>query len=99
MRNCPVMDHVNYFVVLFIGLMLAVTAVAGVARRFAISYPIMLVIFGLVCSLLPHVPRIQLPPSVVFLVILPPLLYIAAWQTSWREFRYNLVSISSLVLQ
>ena len=92
------MDHVNYFVVLFIGLMLAVTAVAGVARRFAISYPILLVIFGLVCSLLPHVPRIQLPPSVVFLVILPPLLYIAAWQTSWREFKYNLVSISALAV-
>ena len=92
------MDHVNYFVVLFIGLMLAVTAVAGVARRFSISYPILLVIFGLVCSLLPHVPRIQLPPSVVFLVILPPLLYIAAWQTSWREFKYNLVSISGLAV-
>lgn len=92
------MDHVSYFVVLFIGLMLAVTAVAGVARRLAISYPILLVIFGLVCSLLPHVPRIQLPPSVVFLVILPPLLYIAAWQTSWREFKYNLVSISSLAV-
>ena len=92
------MDHVSYFVVLFIGLMLAVTAVAGVARRLSISYPILLVIFGLVCSLLPHIPRIQLPPSVVFLVILPPLLYIAAWQTSWREFKYNLVSISSLAV-
>ncbi len=92
------MDHVSYFVVLLIGLLLAVTAVAGVARRLAISYPIVLVIFGLLCSLLPHVPRIQLPPSFVFLVFLPPLLYIAAWQTSWREFKYNLVSISSLAV-
>ena len=92
------MDHVSYFVVLLIGLLLAVTAVAGVARRLAISYPIVLVIFGLLCSLLPHVPRIPLPPSFVFLVFLPPLLYIAAWQTSWREFKYNLVSISSLAV-
>jgi CPA1 family monovalent cation:H+ antiporter len=30
---------------------------------------------------------------VVFLVVLPPLLYAAAWTTSWRDFRYNLVSI------
>jgi monovalent cation/hydrogen antiporter len=90
------MEHVNNILVLLIGLLCAVAAVAGVARRFAVSYPIVLVVFGLLCSLIPHVPRIPLPPSVVFLVILPPLLYIAAWQTSWREFKYNLVSISSL---
>ncbi|HWB31926.1 MAG TPA: Na+/H+ antiporter [Acidobacteriaceae bacterium] len=92
------MEDVNYVLVLLIGLLCAVAAVAGLARRFAVSYPIFLVIFGLLCSLLPRVPRIPLPPSLVFLVILPPLLYVAAWQTSWREFRYNLVSISSLAV-
>jgi monovalent cation/hydrogen antiporter len=92
------MDHVNYILVLLIGLLCAVAAVAGLARRLAVSYPIVLVIFGLMCSLLPHVPRVQLSPSLVFLVILPPLLYTAAWQTSWREFKYNLVSISSLAV-
>ncbi len=92
------MDHVSYLVLLLAGLLLAVTAVAGLARRFGVSYPIALVIFGLLCSLIPHIPRIPLPPSVVFLVILPPLLYISAWQTSWREFRYNLVSITSLAV-
>ena len=92
------MDQVNYILVLLIGLLFAVAAVAGLARRFALSYPIVLVVFGLLCSLIPHVPRIPLPPSIVFLVFLPPLLYVAAWQTSWREFRYNLVSISSLAI-
>jgi CPA1 family monovalent cation:H+ antiporter len=92
------MEHVDYILVLLIGLLCAVAAVAGLARRFAVSYPIVLVIFGLLCSLLPRVPRIPLPPSLVFLVILPPLLYVAAWQTSWREFKYNLVSISSLAV-
>jgi CPA1 family monovalent cation:H+ antiporter len=92
------MHDLNYAVLLLVGLLFAVAAVAGVARRLAVSYPIVLVIFGLLCSLIPHVPRIPLPPSVVFLVILPPLLYIAAWQTSWREFRYNLVSISGLAV-
>jgi monovalent cation/hydrogen antiporter len=92
------MDHVNYVLVLLIGLLCAVTAVAGLARRFAVSYPIVLVVFGLLCSLLPHIPHVPLPPSLVFLVILPPLLYVAAWQTSWREFKYNLVSISSLAV-
>ena len=92
------MHDVSYLLVLLIGLLLAVAAVAGLARRFAVSYPIALVIFGLLCSLIPRVPRIPLPPSIVFFVILPPLLYIAAWQTSWREFKYNLVSISSLAV-
>jgi len=92
------MDHINYILVLLIALLCAVAAVAGLARRFAVSYPIVLVVFGLLCSLIPHVPHIPLPPSMVFLVILPPLLYIAAWQTSWREFKYNLVSISSLAV-
>jgi monovalent cation/hydrogen antiporter len=92
------MQNVNTVVVLLIGLLFAVAAVAGFARRFALSYPIALVIFGLLCSLIPHVPRIPLPPSIVFLVFLPPLLYVAAWQTSWREFRYNLVSTSSLAI-
>jgi Na+/H+ antiporter len=92
------MDHVNYILVLLIGLLFSVAAVAGLARRFAVSYPIVLVIFGLLCSLLPRIPHIPLPPSLVFLVILPPLLWVAAWQTSWREFKYNLVSISSLAV-
>ena len=91
-------EHVDSIVVLVAGLLCAVTAIAGLARRFAVSYPIALVIFGLLCSLLPHVPRIPLPPDVVFLVILPPLLYISAWQTSWQEFKYNIASISSLAV-
>lgn len=92
------MEHLDYLLFLLIGLLCAVAAVAGAARRFGVSYPIVLVIFGLLCSLLPRVPRIPLPPSLVFSVILPPLLYVAAWQTSWREFKYNIASISSLAV-
>jgi monovalent cation/hydrogen antiporter len=31
-------------------------------------------------------------------VFLPPLLFSAAWQTSWREFKYNIVSIGLLAV-
>lgn len=92
------MEHVDDILVLLMGLLFVVAAVAGLARRFSLSYPIVLVIFGLLCSLIPGVPHILLPPSIVFLVFLPPLLYIAAWQTSWQEFRYNFISISSLAV-
>src|SRR5262249_12032410 len=41
-------------------------------------------------------PRVTLDPDVIFFVVLPPLLFSAAWNISWREFSYNLVSIFSL---
>src|SRR3954462_1328416 len=47
-------------------------------------------------SLAPGIPRITLSPDLVFLVVLPPLLYSAAWLTSWRDFLHNMVSISFL---
>jgi CPA1 family monovalent cation:H+ antiporter len=65
----------------------------ALARRLAIPYPIVLVIGGLLLSFIPGIPKVTLDPDLVFFVILPPLLYSAAWLTSWREFSYNLVSI------
>jgi Na+/H+ antiporter len=81
--------------VLFL-LMLFVVAFGALARRLRMAYPIILVIAGLIVSFVPGLPRISLNPDVVFLAILPPLLFHAAWQTSWREFHYNLASILML---
>ncbi|MGD0957625.1 MAG: Na+/H+ antiporter [Candidatus Acidiferrales bacterium] len=77
-------------------LLVLVVALASVAKRLQTPYPIILVIGGLLLSFFPHGPRIELNPDLVFLVILPPLLFSAAASTSWRDFRYNLVSISML---
>jgi len=55
-----------------------------------------MVIGALLPSFLPAIPDIALNPDLIFLVVLPPLLYSSAWQTSWRDFRYNIVSISFL---
>jgi Na+/H+ antiporter len=79
-------------------LLVFVVGLAALAKRLQTPYPIVLVIGGLVLSFFPHVPRIQLSPDIIFLVILPPLLFSAAAVTSWRDFRYNLVSISMLAL-
>jgi Na+/H+ antiporter len=56
------------------------------------------VLGGLALSLIPAVPDVSLSPSFVFLVVLPPLLFASSLNTAWREFRYNLVSISLLGL-
>ncbi len=77
-------------------LLIAVAAFAVAADRLKTPYPIVLVIAGLFVSFIPHVPRMPLSPDLVFLVFLPPLLFAAAWQTSWREFRHNLVPVLML---
>src|SRR6266446_2955699 len=77
-------------------LLLFVVVFAALARKLQTPYPIVLVIAGLVLSFVPGIPKVSLNPDVVFLVVLPPLLYSAAWVTSWREFKFNLVSILML---
>jgi monovalent cation/hydrogen antiporter len=82
--------------IVFLLLLLFVAAFGALACRLKTPYPILLVIAGLLLGFVPGIPRIILNPDIVFFVVLPPLLYAAAWQVSWREFSYNLVSIFSL---
>jgi monovalent cation/hydrogen antiporter len=74
-------------------LLLFVVVFGLLALKLKVPYPIVLVVGGLALSFVPGIPRITLNPDVIFFVVLPPLLYYAAWLTSWREFSYNLVSI------
>src|SRR5438067_7570916 len=77
----------------FLLLLLFIVVFGMVSKKLKTPYPIVLVLGGLLLSFVPGIPRINLNPDVVFFVILPPLLYSAAWLTSWRDFSYNLVSI------
>jgi Na+/H+ antiporter len=77
-------------------LLLLVSALAILAKRLQIAYPIVMVVGGLSLSMLPHAPRVSLNPDIVFLVILPPLLFRAAFHISWREFRRNIFNILML---
>jgi CPA1 family monovalent cation:H+ antiporter len=82
--------------IVFLLLLLFVAGFTLLARKLQIPYPIVLVVAGLALSLVPAIPRITLNADLVFLVVLPPLLFSAAWLTSWRDFVHNLVSISFL---
>jgi Na+/H+ antiporter len=77
-------------------LLLFVVGLAVLARRVGQPYPIIFVLGGLVLSFLPPVPNVALRPDFVFLVVLPPLVFAAAHNTSWRDFRENISSILML---
>ncbi len=70
----------------FLGLTLAALFIAVAARRRNLPYPILLLLAGLALALVPDFPRFVLNPDVVFYVLLPPVLFDAAYQTSWRDF-------------
>jgi CPA1 family monovalent cation:H+ antiporter len=70
-----------------------IALLTAVAQRLKIPYPILLVVGGLALSLVPVFPDISLNPHFIFLVVLPPLVYASALQTSWREFRDNIGTI------
>lgn len=76
--------HQNLLLIL--ALLFSVFMMVMVAKKLKVAYPIFLVIAGLVISLLPGIPEVELDPELVFLIFLPPLLYEAAWYTSWNDF-------------
>ncbi|ANI88244.1 Na+/H+ antiporter [Arachidicoccus ginsenosidimutans] len=71
---------------LILTLFFAMAVLYIISQRLKISYPIFLVIGGLGISFIPAVPNISITPDLVFLIFLPPLLFEAAWYTSWNEF-------------
>jgi monovalent cation/hydrogen antiporter len=79
-------------------LLAAVATLATLANRIKVPYPILLVLGGLALGFVPGLPRVELDPDVVFLLFLPPLLYVSALFTSWRDFRANLRPISLLAV-
>lgn len=70
----------------FVLLIFLILALVMVAQRLRLAYPIVLVLGGLALSFTGWFANIVVEPDIVFLVFLPPLLYEAAWQVSWKEF-------------
>ena len=87
------MSEIGTVEFVFLLLLLFIVVFGLIARKVGTPYPIVMVIGGLLLGFVPSVPAITLNPDLIFLVVLPPLLYASAWTTSWRDFRYNLVSI------
>ena len=98
--------HENLLFIL--GLLFAVMLLVMLAQKMRIAYPIFLVLAGLGIGFIPGMPVLKLDPEMIFLIFLPPLLYEAAWFTSWKDFKkwsggiallaFGLVFFTSLVV-
>ena len=79
-------------------LLAVVTALAEITDKIKIPYPILLVLAGIAIGLIPGLPNVTLSPEIVFLLFLPPVLYSAAWTTSWPDFKAAKRPISLLAI-
>lgn len=99
---------IHHNLLLILALFFAMALLYLLSQRLKVSYPIFLVIGGLGISFIPGIPQIALHPDIVFLLFLPPLLFEAAWYTSWNDFwkwkrsisllGFGLVLITSLMI-
>jgi Na+/H+ antiporter len=77
-------------------ILVAIAVLYALAVRVAVPYPTLFVLGGLLLAFIPGLPRIHLEPDLVLLVFLPPLLFIAAIETNFRELRENFAPITRL---
>jgi CPA1 family monovalent cation:H+ antiporter len=79
-----------------VGLIAVSAAVAGAGRRTPVPAPLLLVVAGLVASYVPGVPDYHLDPHIVLPLVLPPLLHMAALESSYLDLRANIRPVALL---
>jgi CPA1 family monovalent cation:H+ antiporter len=81
-----------------IALVIASLAVAALCRRWGLGPPLPLVLAGIAASFIPGMPDFSISPDVVLALVLTPLLYSAALDSSYLGFRANLRQIGLLAV-
>ncbi len=76
----------------------AVVVLTVLAKRLKIPYPIAFVVGGVGLAFTRHLPRPHVDPELIMLLVVPPLLYSAAWSTDWFELRRNSRPITLLAI-
>lgn len=81
-----------------LGLILSVaTLVAMLTRRIGMPYAVGLVLAGFALALTPLGSKLELTPALIMEVFLPPLIFEASLQISWRPFKCELPLLLLLV--
>lgn len=80
------------------GLLLAVTVLAALARYVRVPYPLVGLVAGLGLGWIPGLPAPSLDPDLIFLLFLPPLLYASAFLVSPADLRESAAAIGLLAV-
>jgi CPA1 family monovalent cation:H+ antiporter len=72
----------------------AIVVLTVVAKRLRVPYPIAFVIGGVGLAFTRHLPRPHVDPDFILLLVIPPLLYGAAWSTDWFDLKRNVRPIT-----
>lgn len=78
--------------------MVCAIAAGWVANRVSVPYPIVMVLAGIAFGVAHDWQGLQVEPHLVLAIVLPAVLYPAAIDTSWRDFRANLRPILLLAI-
>jgi NhaP-type Na+/H+ or K+/H+ antiporter len=81
-----------------VAVILVIGVVSFFSGRIGVAAPLALTVVGVGVGAIPAVPHFDVPPSLVLTVILPPLLYAAARQVPFVDFRRNLRVIGFLAI-
>src|SRR4051812_1960814 len=76
----------HHLLVQYTCLLVVILFVVMLSQKVKIAYPILLVITGLILGFVPYLRGIEIEPDMIFVIFLPPLLYEASWNTSWKDF-------------
>ncbi len=79
-------------------LLIVVASLVTLGRRLRAPYPVLLLIGGLALGAIPGVPRLEVSPDSVLLLVLPPIVYFAAFFTPIRSLRADFGNIVSLAI-
>jgi CPA1 family monovalent cation:H+ antiporter len=71
-------------------LLLVACLIAMLSRRLGLPYIVGLLVAGFLIALLPNSPDLPLSRELIFNILLPPLVFEAAMQLDWRQFRHEL---------
>jgi hypothetical protein len=79
-------------------LLLAVVILTNLAERLAVPYPSLLAIAGAGLAFLPFAPQIRIEPELALALFVPPALLDAAFDTSPRGLRDNVIPVASMAV-
>ena len=86
----------NFEIVIFIMTILIV--LSAFTEKIKLPFPILLVVVGLVIGFVPFLPNLAVDPDIIFLIFVPPILFDAAFKTSWLDFKKEIRPISTLAI-